>query len=105
MSDPSLNSKRPSLARLYGVSLLGILIFGLFPVFSLGIAVLIANGAGCTLDEGNIHACLVLGIDLGGTLYAMAVLGWLMIATIPLGGMLLACWAIFLCVHLGRNSL
>jgi hypothetical protein len=103
MSDLPSITKRRWLVRTYGFFLLGILILGLFPVFSIGIAGLIANGAGCTLNEGNVHPCYVGGIDMGDTLYTMFVLGWLMLVTIPLGAMLLVCWAVILCVHLGRN--
>jgi len=35
----------------------------------------------------------------------MFVLGLLMMASIPLGGILLACWTVVLCVHLVVNSL
>jgi hypothetical protein len=104
MNAPS-TTRRRSLARLYGSSLIGILILGLLPGLSLGIAILIANVAGCELDEGSVHACLVFGVDLGDTLYAMSVLGWLMIVSIPLGGVLLACWIVVLCVHLRLNRL
>jgi hypothetical protein len=103
MSDRPSTIRRRSLIRLYGFSLLGILILGLFPALSAGTAGLIADGAGCTLNEGSIHACLVGGVDLGDTLYAMFVLGWLMLATIPLGAILLACWAAVLCIHLGLS--
>ena len=60
------------------------------PVISVAIASGVASSLGCDLDEGNIHPCLFQGIDLGGTLYTMFVLGWLMLATLPLGVLALA---------------
>lgn len=57
----------------------------LLPMFSVMIAGTIAERNQCDLDEGSIHPCVVNGRDIGKDLYTMAMMGWLMIATIPLG--------------------
>ena len=66
---------------------LAALLFGLLPVFSVIIASVIANITGCDLDEGSIHACMVMGADLGPTLYTMFVLGWLGLLTLPIAAL------------------
>lgn len=62
-----------------------ILFVAFLPLFSVAIAGGIANANGCELDEGSVHPCVVAGTDMGETLYAMGVMGWLMLATIPVG--------------------
>jgi hypothetical protein len=55
----------------------------------------IALAAGCTLNEAGAHPCVVFGSDLGETLYAMGVMGFLAIATIPTGLALLVLFFAF----------
>ncbi len=62
-----------------------ILLVAFLPVISVAIAGEIANANGCQLDEGSVHPCVVNGTDIGETLYTLGVLGWLMLATLPLG--------------------
>jgi hypothetical protein len=62
-----------------------ILLVAFSPLISVVIAGSIANAHGCTLDEGSVHPCIVNGTDMGETLYTMGVMGWLMLATIPIG--------------------
>jgi hypothetical protein len=45
----------------------------------------VADANGCKVDEGSPHPCIVDGKDIGQDLYTVGVMGWLMIATIPLG--------------------
>ena len=49
------------------------------------LAGMIASASGCTLDEGSEHACLVLGVDIGGGLYAMGLAVWFSVVTLPVG--------------------
>lgn len=62
-----------------------ILFVAFLPAISVAIAGSIANANGCQLDEGSVHPCLVNGTDMGETLYTMGVMGWFMLATIPIG--------------------
>lgn len=62
-----------------------ILLIAFLPVISVAIASEIATANGCDLDEGSVHPCIVNGGDMGVTLYTMGVMGWFMLATIPLG--------------------
>ncbi len=66
------------------------------PLASVVIAGATAASLGCRLDEGSTHPCVLAGVDLGDTLYAMGVVGWLMLVTWP--GMLLTllCWVALL---------
>jgi hypothetical protein len=54
-------------------------------MISVLIAVAIADLAGCPVDEGNVHPCVVLGRDIGSLLYDLFVTGWFFLLTIPTG--------------------
>lgn len=66
-----------------------ILVICLLPVFSPFAAVLVANLAGCALDEGSAHTCVIFGADWAETLYFMFVFGWLALATLPFAALAL----------------
>ena len=70
---------------IHAIVIFGILLVAFAPVISVAVAGGIANANGCDLDEGSVHPCIVNGRDIGSTLYTMGVLGWFMLATIPLG--------------------
>lgn len=83
----------------YLIVLAVILVVALAPLISVIIAGSIADANGCTLNEGSVHPCIVGGNDMGSTLYAMGMMGWFMIATIPLGAGAVLVWAVVLIVH------
>ena len=41
--------------------------------------------AGCQVDEGSVHSCIVFGHEIGPLLYSMFVAGWFVLLTFPLG--------------------
>jgi hypothetical protein len=86
----------------YWLVLLLILILAVLPLVSALAAGAVASANGCALDEGSIHPCLIGGVDRGELLYQLGVLGWLMLATIPLGAVGAVVWAIVLAIHRAR---
>ena len=74
----------------YGV----IALFAAWPIVSVASAGVIATWNGCTLHEGFVNPCLVNGRDIGETLYSMGVMGWFMLATIPMGVVAFVAWTI-----------
>lgn len=76
-----------------------IALFSLSPLLVALTAGGIASANGCALDEGSAHPCLIGGHDYGELLYMMGVLGWLSLATIPLGGLLLLGYGAFVLVR------
>jgi hypothetical protein len=72
------------------------------PILATLSAGLVANLNGCALDEGSVHPCVVLGMDLGGFLYGLAVTGWLFLLTFPLAIVVVAGWVVFAIVALLR---
>ncbi len=90
----------PTRTYLLVLGLIGLI--ALAPLFSVFIAGGIANAAGCAVDEGSSHPCIIAGTDWGETLYTMFVLGWFMLFTIPLGAMASMAWLITLIIHRGR---
>lgn len=83
----------------YWVLLALILAVALAPLISVMIAGWIAEANGCVLHEGFVNPCLVNGTDMGETLYAMGVMGWLMLASLPLGAMAILAWLAILVIH------
>lgn len=57
-------------------------IIGIAPLASVVLAGLIAQWGGCALHEGFAQPCMVFGADIGGLLYTMAVMGWLMLISL-----------------------
>lgn len=65
------------------------------------IAATISDANGCILNEGSINPCVIFGIDMGETLYNLAMMGWLGLLFIPLAsiGLLIAIiWAMILII-------
>jgi predicted MFS family arabinose efflux permease len=85
--------------RNYLVILVVIVLFAAAPLISVYFTYLVADSHGCTVNEATIHPCIVLGADLGGLLYVTGVMGWFMLATIPLGGGALIVWLVILLIH------
>ena len=57
--------------------------FGSRPMFSVIVAGMAADMAGCTLHEGFTNPCVIAGKDRGELLYGMFVMGWLFLVTMP----------------------
>ena len=57
------------------------LLLAFAPVLITIAASVIAQAAGCKLDEGTAHICIIAGKDYGQTLYEMGVAFWLIIFT------------------------
>ncbi|MGE0704875.1 MAG: hypothetical protein AB7F99_17575 [Vicinamibacterales bacterium] len=76
------------------IGYLVILLLAGWPILSVAIAGTIASWNGCELHEGFSNPCIVNGSDLGPTLYSMGVMGWFMIATIPLGAAAAIAWTL-----------
>jgi hypothetical protein len=87
------------LALGYALAFASIVLFAVSPMILAAIASAIAGSAGCALDEGSIHPCVIAGEDWGSTLYTMAMMGWLAIATIQIGAIALAAWFAALVIH------
>jgi hypothetical protein len=90
---------RRRLTKIYGPLLAAILLFAFAPVASVLISATIATQAGCDLDEGSVHSCMVMGRDIGETLYALFVAGWFGLITLPIGALAFLAWAVALIAH------
>ena len=53
----------------------------------------------CEINEAVINSCVVNGREMGDTLYAMGVMGWFMLVTIPTGLLALLVFLLFLLVE------
>lgn len=100
MSSAPAPSRRRFPWPIYLVVLAVIVVLAALPVLSVTVAGMVASANGCRLDEGSAHPCLIAGTDYGGTLYTLGVLGWLMLASLPLGGIAVLAWAVVLGIHL-----
>lgn len=75
----------------------------LAPLISAALATWIASRNGCTLHEGFSNPCVVFGRDVGEALYTMGVMGWLALATLPLGALVVLAWIVGEAVHVVRQ--
>lgn len=66
----------------------------LLPFAGVLVSAMLAALFGCELNEGGPQACMVLGLDLGGVLSSMFVMGWMALITLPLLMGLLVLWAV-----------
>jgi hypothetical protein len=98
-----MTRKGMSAAGWLWLSLLGLFLFTAGPILVALTAGLVALALGCQLDEGNIHACPLVGIDLGGVLYFFGMFGWFTLMTIPFGGIGFLVWLCFAVVLLVRR--
>ncbi|KMO41300.1 hypothetical protein VQ02_06020 [Methylobacterium variabile] len=62
--------------------LLGLLIVWM-PAILLALSLIVTRLTGCQVNEARAHPCRIAGIDIGGTLYTMMVMGWLVIPLLP----------------------
>lgn len=85
--------------RTYIVVFAVIVLFAAAPLLSVYFTYLVADANGCTVNEATTHPCIVWGTDWGELLYATGVIGWFMLATIPLGGGALIVWFVILLIH------
>ena len=74
-------TRRTKIIAGYGIILLWIFL----PMIPVVLAGVIASACGSKLDEGSAHPCIVFGKDIGGTLYAMGMMGWFGLITFPTG--------------------
>ena len=64
----------------------GLIVLWMFlPIIPALTADLIGFACGCQVDEGSVHPCIVLCLDIGSSLYSMGVIGWLVLLTFPTG--------------------
>ena len=84
---------------IYLILLALILAFMLAPIGSVVACSWIANAYGCRVDEGSVHPCVINGVDRGQLLYTLGMMGWLMLVTLPAGGLALLVWIVILIMH------
>jgi hypothetical protein len=77
----------------------------LIPVFLLTGVSLVANHYGCRVHEGFATPCIAGNTDIGGTLYAFGMSGWLLIVTIPVLACLAVAWIIVEVTNLVRSRM
>jgi hypothetical protein len=82
----------------------GLCIYAAFPMLCVLLASAIAQATGSRLDEGSAHPCIVFGVDVGGLLYGLFVMGWLSLVTLPTGVLGLIALTIALLVARARGD-
>jgi hypothetical protein len=65
----------------YFILLALIVLFAIHPILVSMLAGYVARSAGCNVDEGDIHPCVIAGRDYGALLYDMGTYLWAMIFT------------------------
>jgi hypothetical protein len=80
--------------RAFRIAMLIVTVVCVLPLVSLLLSLAIANLAGCALDEGSVHPCVIAGFDFGTALYTMFVFTWLGLLTLPALGLALPLWGV-----------
>lgn len=66
----------------------------LSPLLSMAAADIVANIYGCKLDLTGAHPCMVGGSDIGHTLLTLGMMGYFLMATLPIAAGVVATWVI-----------
>ena len=74
---------------IHALVIIFILLIGALPMISVLVAGTNADRNNCELHEGFVNPCIIDGEDWGETLYAMGMMGWFGLVTIP-GALLIA---------------
>ncbi|MFC0407713.1 hypothetical protein [Roseomonas elaeocarpi] len=54
------------------------------PAILLVLGLILTRLTGCAVDEAGRHPCRIAGIDIGGLIQVLVMMGWLMIPLLPL---------------------
>lgn len=77
-----------------------VIVFGTALPYLLSLAALgISRLIGCDLGTFAADVCQVAGADLGGLLRNLYGFGWMILATLPLGGGALLTWLVVTIIH------
>jgi len=71
-----------------------ILLFSLGPALVAVGSQFIAEAFGCQMDMHRVIPCLIAGKDYGQTFYDYGFAIWYSYVTLPIGGVMLAIWAV-----------
>lgn len=83
----------------YITILVVILVLAATPVVLTIIGGALASANNCQLDEGSVHPCIIGGVDRGELVYTLGMMGWLMLASLPLGVVAAGIWLFVLVIH------
>ncbi len=87
---PQLRSTRRRMLE----TLTAIVILMLAPLIPSLIALAIALPLGCNLNEAGTSSCVIFGTDFGEALTVLALMGFVLVFTVPLGLIFLVIWCI-----------
>ena len=80
--------------RAFRIAMAIVTIVCVLPLVSLLLSLAVASLANCSLDEGSVHPCVIVGLDFGEALYTMFVATWLGFLTLPVLAVSLPLWAV-----------
>ena len=86
---------------------LALAFLGALPFLAVGVVMLVGGALGCELNEARVQPCVFLGVDLGGVLTYLGVMGWLMLVSWPfllVGAALLAVAGLIALVRWARSG-
>lgn len=66
----------------------------LLPLVAALVSASIAAVLGCELNEASTSVCLIAGLDIGATLSALFVLGWVSLISLPMMMGLIGLWVL-----------
>jgi hypothetical protein len=84
---------------IYSLVLFLIALFTLWPYGAVLVAEYLINTHGCGLDGSSVQPCMINGKDEGVMVYNLAMTGWYLLLSLPVGFCLAVGWLIALLVH------
>jgi hypothetical protein len=88
------------LIRIGGYGAVASAIFAVLPIGIVLAVGIIGNVLDCVVDESGTSVCMLLGVDIGGMLATIGILGWFALITIPIGVVIGALFLILLVIGL-----
>lgn len=84
---------------LLNIGIIGcIVLVAIAPIIPAAIAGNVANAAGCQLDEGSIHPCVINGVDYGEDLYTWGMMPWFLFASFPIAVILFVIYLVVVAI-------
>lgn len=80
--------------RIFRALMSVVLLVLLSPLLSMAAADIVANIYGCQADLTSAHPCVVGGTDIGHTLLTLGMMGYFLMATLPIAAGVAGFWIV-----------
>jgi len=61
------------------------LVIAIVPIGSFVLSIILSSAGNCQVNESSVNVCMLFGVDVGGLIYNLMMMGWYALITLPLG--------------------